>query len=88
MRLQLVGFDALHVLADMVDHVDIHDILGQRALVQQFLERFAVHGMIYDLIQPCANLRVVAVTHGINQQIAQGTIFKGDLAQNIKDLAA
>ena len=44
--------------------------------------------MIYDLIQPCANLRVIAVTHGINQQIAQGAVFKGDLAQNVKDLAA
>ena len=88
MGLELMRFHALHFLANGHDLVDVHGILGQRALFQQIAQRVAVHGFVHHLIELCPRLGRAAVADGLDQQVAQALIFEGHLAENVKDLAA
>ena len=47
-----------------------------------------VQRVIHNLLQPGTDGRVVAVANRLDQQLPQGFVVKGHLAQNIKHLAA
>ena len=47
-----------------------------------------VQRVVHNLLQPGTDGRVVAVADRLDQQLPQGFVVKGHLAQNIKHLAA
>ena len=80
MRLQLVGFDSLHILPDGHDPVNIHGVLGESTFFQKLLQSLAVHGIVHNLPQSGTNLGIIAVANGFDQQIPQVAIIEGHLA--------
>ena len=88
MRLQLVGFDSLHILPDGHDPVNIHGVLGESTFFQKLLQFLAVHGMVHHLPQPGANFGIIAVANGFDQQIPQVAIIESHFTQNIEHFAA
>ena len=88
MRLQLVGFDSLHILPDGHDPVNIHSILSESAFFQKLLQSLAVHGIVHNLPQSGTNLGIIAVANGFDQQIPQVAIIEGHLTQDVEYFAA
>ena len=86
--LQLVRLHPLHLFPDGGDLLYVHGVIGQSALIQKLPELFLVQRVVYDLLQPGTDGRVVAVADRLDQQLPQGFVVKGHLAQNIKHLAA
>ena len=88
MGLQLVRLHPLHLFPDGRNLLYVHGVVGQSTLIQQFSELLLVQRVVHNLLQPGTDGRVVAVANRLDQQLPQGFVVKGHLAQNIKHLAA
>ncbi len=88
MRLQLVGLYALHVLADGHHAGNVHCVLRQGALLKNTAKCVLIHGVVNNLPQPGADVRVIAIAHGLNKQVTQWTVIKCHFSEYVKDLAA
>ena len=88
MRLELVCLHTLHILANCIDHMDIHRVIRQCIFPDDIPEYLRIKRFIHHTIESCAHFRVIAITHGFNQQVAQGFIIKRDFAKYIKNFSA
>ena len=76
------------ILANCIDHMDIHHIIRQCIFPDDIPEYLRIKRFIHHTIESCAHFRVIAITHGFNQQVAQGFIIKRDFAKYIKNFSA
>ena len=87
-RLEASRLGALHVLPDAMNATGIHGVVGQRLVVEQVADLVRVERPGDDLCQTGAHLRLIAVAHRLDQQIAQRAALELELAEDVEDLAA
>ena len=88
MRLELVCLHTLHILANCIDHMDIHYVIRQCIFPNDIPEHLRIKRFIHHPIKPCPHFRVIAIAYSFNQQVSQGFIIKRNLAENIENLSA
>jgi hypothetical protein len=69
-RLELPRLRLLHALADRLHVRRGHHLRQEGPLLQRLLELLA-HGRVDDLVELCLDLRLLAVTHGLDPEVAQ-----------------
>ena len=80
MRLELMGFHALHILADSHDPIHVHRALGQSVFVEESLKRLAVERVVNHLIEPAPYVLLVVIAHRLDEQFAQGFVIESQFA--------
>ena len=88
MRLQPLGFGALHVFADTVHAPGIHGVLSQGAFFQQGLELAALECVVHGGVEASANLRLFPVAYRLHQEFPQRAPLELELAEDVEHLPA
>ena len=87
-RLKPLGLGPLHLLPDSADAAGVHRIVSEGAILQKVLNLAVIERMLHNLCEPGANLGLIAVPDGLDQQILQGPALENDLAEYVEDAAA
>ena len=69
-RLEPARLGPLHLLANPVDARSVHRVVRECALLEQATQGVLVEGVLDDLGQPRADLRLLAVADRVDQQLA------------------
>src|SRR5262249_9584166 len=86
--LQSPSFRPLHVFAHALDTTRIHSIVHERPLLEQVLDLHAVNRVGDRLRETRAHLRSFAVANSFDEQLAERSALKLELAQYIEHLTA
>ena len=87
-RLQAARLGPLHLLAHALYAAGVHRVVDELPLLEQVLQRRSVERLVDGSVEPRADLRLLAVADGVEQQLAQRPPFELQLAEHVEDLAA
>jgi hypothetical protein len=82
-RLQPARLGLLHLLLDLEQPIRAHRLLGQRVAVEQALQVVVVEGVVDPRREPGADLRLVAVADGLDQQLLEALLLE-DVAEDVE----
>src|SRR5215831_12129732 len=75
-RLEATRLSALHLLAYTGHAAGVHGVMGQRPLLDQPFEVLPVHSVLYCACEPCTDFRLIPISDGLDQKLAQRLTFK------------
>ncbi len=87
-RLQAPRFRSLHLLTHALDPRGVHRVVHELPALQEVLQRGAIERLIDGSVQPGPHLRLLAVTDGVEQQLAQRPPLELQLSDHVEDLVA
>jgi hypothetical protein len=87
MRLEASCFGALHLLADVHDSTRVHRVVDEDLLVEEVANLARVEGVLDHLGQASADVGLITISNGLEEQIPKGSTVKLHLAEDIEDLA-
>ena len=89
-RLQTARFGAFHVFPYARHAAGVHHVMGQRPVFDQAFQVGAVDAAVDGDVEAITNLRLVAVTDGLEQQFPEGAgsavVDKLEFAQHVEHL--
>ena len=88
MRLKTSSLCALHFLTNAEHTACVHRIMGEGALLHEFLQLSPVECVSYHPRQSCTYFRLVTVADVFDQQLPKGSTRENDLAENVENLTA
>jgi hypothetical protein len=70
-RLKATRLGAFHFLTDAEDAAGIHGVVRESVFFQEILKLFPVERIGDDTAKPCANVRLVPIANGLDQQFPE-----------------
>src|SRR5690606_38150822 len=88
MRLQSPSLGTLHLLAHTRNTARVHRVVRERPILEQTLQMLPIHTVLNRARKPRAHFRLVAVADLLDDQLAQRSTLKLELAQHVENLTA